>query len=63
MSTETCKPYNPSTGLPLDGSSSSTGSGIGVLGILLLIVVVVTPIATTAYLTYRMRREPAAAMA
>jgi uncharacterized membrane protein len=45
-------------------ASSSTGVGFtDVLGILLLIAVVIAPVITTAYLGYRLRRRPVAAVA
>jgi uncharacterized membrane protein len=45
-----------------DHVASSTGV-VDVLAIVLLVAIVVTPFITTAYLTYRLRRSPAAATA
>jgi uncharacterized membrane protein len=58
---------DPSSGREFNCSSqgsSSTGVGFtDVLGILLLIAVVIAPVVTTAYLGYRLRRRPVAAVA
>jgi HAAS len=52
---------DPATGrVNCTGSASSTGV-LDVLAIVLLVALLVVPIITTAYLTYRLRRQPAAA--
>jgi uncharacterized membrane protein len=51
---------DPATGQEFD---CSTSSGASSLGIVLAIVVLATPVVTTAYLAYRLRRRPAAATA
>jgi hypothetical protein len=55
---------DPLTGQEINCSGS--GSSVGftdILGIVLMVAVLVTPIITTAYLAYRLRRQPAAATA
>jgi uncharacterized membrane protein len=52
---------DPATGREFD--CSGTGSTANVLAILVAIVVLVTPIITTIYLAYRLRRQPVAATA
>jgi hypothetical protein len=45
----------------LETSTTDTTSSTEVLGIVFLVALLITPIITTAYLTYRLRRHPAAA--
>jgi hypothetical protein len=56
---------DPSTGQDVNCINSSTSSTdfIDVMKIVLLVAIVIAPLVTTAYLTYRLRRQPAAAMA
>jgi uncharacterized membrane protein len=57
---------DPDTGRGFDCFETSTPDAttfMDVLGIVLLVALLVTPIITTAYLTYRLRRRPAAATA
>jgi len=57
-------PVQPSTAPETDCvSSGGSSSSTNVLGIVLTTVVLVTPIITTAYLAYRLRRQPASAVA
>ena len=56
---------DPSTGQDVNCIDSSTSSTdfFDVMKIVLLVAIVIAPLVTTAYLTYRLRRRPAAAMA
>ena len=53
---------DPATGREFNCTeSASSTSVVNALAIVLLVAIVVTPIITTAYLAYRLRRQPAAA--
>jgi uncharacterized membrane protein len=58
--------FDPGTGREINctdfGASDSTGA-FDVVKVLLLAAIIVAPIITTAYLAYRLRRQPAAATA
>jgi hypothetical protein len=59
-------PLDPDTGREINCAETSTSDATSFtdgLTIAFLIALVVTPIVTTAYLTYRLRRRPAAATA
>jgi hypothetical protein len=58
LTTTSCN-VDPATGQEYEGCAS----GPGVIAVLLAIVVLATPFVTAAYLTYRLRHQPAAAMA
>ena len=60
---ESCQ-VDPATGQEFNCVGSSDSIGVmDVLGIVLMIAVLITPVVTTAYLAYRLRRGPAAAAA